>query len=385
MMKRSMLVLGALLCASFGAPLSVVAAPLYTLTVVGVAGSEAYDVNALGQVVGAVAVGNNSHAFFYDGVNFNDLGTLGGASSVAWRVNDSGTVVGTSDTADLQQGFTYAGGVMTALPGTSTANDINNAGAITGTAYLENGMGDITGRAYSYANGVLTNLGTLPGADAWSSYGHGINSSGQVAGSAEVEGIPGSPLQPFLYSTGVMQDLGNFGGIYSNAWAINDLGQVVGSVGLPSNDEYPYVWHAFVYGGGVMQDLGALTETGLSSAYDINNFGEAVGRADTADDARGVLYANGTITLLESLIDPVDGWTIENANGINDLHQIAATACKLGVCYAVRLDLAPIPEPGQVALLGTGLLALVRRRIGDILRRAGAAVAQRCGSMPVHG
>jgi len=369
-MKRNILILSTFLCLACGLPLRAQADPLYTLTVVGAANSEAYDVNALGQVVGAMAVGNDGHAFFYDGVNAIDIGTLGGANSVAWRINDSGTIAGTSDTAGLSQGFTYAGGVMTGVAGTRSAHDINNAGVVTGSAMFENNMGESVGRAYTYSNGVLTNLGTLPGADAWSSDGNGINEAGQVAGTAEVEGLPGSPTQPFLYSNGVMQDLGNLGGIYSNAWAINDLGQVVGSVGLPAIDELPYIWHAFVYSGGILQDLGSLTPNGLSSAYDINNLGEAVGRADTDAGSRAVLYANGVITLLESLIDPVDGWTIENANGINDLHQIAATACKLGICYAVRLDLAPIPEPGQGFMLGAGLLVLLRgRAFRTFLRR----------------
>jgi probable HAF family extracellular repeat protein len=359
MMKRNLFVLSTFLCMAFGMHLPSHAAPTYTLTVVGEANSAAYDVNALGQVVGALAVGQGQHAFFYDGVTFNDIGTLGGASSVAWRINDSGTIVGTSDIGGASQGFSYAGGVMTGLAGTSTARDISNSGLITGTALLPNNMGEQVGRAYSWNNGVLTNLGNLAGADEWSSDGHGINSAGQVAGTAQVEGLPGAPTQPFLYSNGVMQDLGNLGNIYSNAWAINEAGDVAGSVGVPANGGLPYLWHAFVYSGGVMHDLGNLVPDGLSSAYDINNKGEAVGRADTANGSRGVLYANGSIAVLESLIDPVDGWTIENANGINDLHQIAATACKLGICYAVRLDLAPIPEPGQVAMLGAGLLVLL--------------------------
>jgi len=370
-MKRHLFVLSAFLCMAFGMQVSSHAAPTYTLTVVGEADSAAYDVNALGQVVGALAVGQGQHAFFYDGVAFNDIGTLGGANSVAWRINDSGTIVGTSDTVGASQGFSYAGGVMTGLAGTRTASDISNTGLITGTAYLPNNMGEEVWRAYSWNNGVLTNLGNLAGADEWSSEGNGINSAGQVAGTAQVEGLPGAPTQPFLYSGGVMQDLGNLGGIYSNAWAINELGQVVGSVGVAPNGGLPYIWHAFLYSGGVLQDLGTIIEDGLSSAYDINNLGEAVGRADTENGARGVLYANGNITLLESLIDPVDGWTIENANGINDLHQIAATACKLGVCYAVRLDLAPIPEPGQFAMLGAGMLILLGVRAKRLIARHG--------------
>jgi hypothetical protein len=65
------------------------------------------------------------------------------------------------------------------------------------------------------------------------------------------------------------------------------------------------------------------------------------------------------MVLLDSLIDPCLGWTVEGAGGINDFGQIAATAFKAGLCYAVRLDLASaVPEPAEGLLLAAGLLAL---------------------------
>jgi probable HAF family extracellular repeat protein len=49
-------------------------------------------------------------------------------------------------------------------------------------------------------------------------------------------------------------ELGTLGGIYNNAWALNDAGQVVGSSSTPSG-----AWHAFVTGadGVGMRDLTA--------------------------------------------------------------------------------------------------------------------------------
>ena len=41
-----------------------------------------------------------THAFLWDGTRMQDLGTLGGTSSVGHAINDSGQVTGFADTAD---------------------------------------------------------------------------------------------------------------------------------------------------------------------------------------------------------------------------------------------------------------------------------------------
>jgi len=72
--------------------------------------------------------------------------------------------------------------------------------------------------------------------------------------------------------------------------------------------------------------------------------------------------------LLDSLLDPAGGWTVTDARAINALGQIAGSACKDGLCYAVRLDLAPIPEPGQQAMFAAGIVVLLRGRLARSAR-----------------
>jgi uncharacterized membrane protein len=76
------------------------AAPLYTLTVVGAAGSEANDINAFGQMVGTQRTGTGGgadpRAFYFDGSTSIDLSPVVGLRSIASHLNDSGTIVGRS-------------------------------------------------------------------------------------------------------------------------------------------------------------------------------------------------------------------------------------------------------------------------------------------------
>jgi len=202
---------------------------------------------------------------------------------------------------------------------------------------------------------AVTDLGRLPGGSY--SQANGINASGQVVGDSSTSTF----LHAFLYSNGKMADLGTLpGGSYSSANDINTSGQVVGYAAIGSGSGN---YHAFLYSNGMMSDLGPLSGFSGSDAYGINTSGQVVGWAFTTvggviSNERAFLYSNGTMTDLTGLIDPSSGWTLEEANAINDSGQIVG----IGINASGNADaflLTPTPEPSTLAFLLTGVIALL--------------------------
>ena len=100
-----------------------------------------------------------------------------------------------------------------------------------------------------------------------------------------------------------------------------------------------------------------------SQANGINNLSQIVGWATNAgDQRRAFVYSSGSMTNLNSLIDPLSGWQIEDARDINDAGQIAAFGCNVSTCHALLLT--PVPEPQTWAMLvaGLGFVGLRRRK-----------------------
>jgi probable HAF family extracellular repeat protein len=104
-----------------------------------------------------------------------------------------------------------------------------------------------------------------------------------------------------------MHDLGTLGGTESYAFALNDLGQVVGTADtLGALKSHAFVW---MNDGTPMKDLGTLGGT-TSVAYDINVSGQVTGSASLAAKfvRHAFLWRNDGTKLpdLNKLIDPND-------------------------------------------------------------------------------
>jgi probable HAF family extracellular repeat protein len=130
----------------------------------------------------------------------------------------------------------------------------------------------------------IVDLGTLGGP---TSAAEAINSHGQIAGWSDTAG---GNRHAFLYSDGVMQDLGTLtGGSDSYATALNDSGQVVGYSGINGlGQQFPEVYQGFIWDQDGMKTLGALfcpcsynDRYGASGGYAINDRGWIGGDSET--------------------------------------------------------------------------------------------------------
>jgi uncharacterized repeat protein (TIGR01451 family) len=137
-----------------------------------------------------------------------------------------------------------------------------------------------------------------------------INDAGDVVG----YGYPldsfemrAGPDRAVLWRTGMAMDLGALGGDASRAVAVNNAGQVIGNAQIADGS-----YHAFLWLSGIMTDLGAF------QANAINNVGQVAGTANGV----AVLWENGVLTDLNSLIPPGSGWILTSATAINDQGQI---------------------------------------------------------------
>jgi probable HAF family extracellular repeat protein len=192
-----------------------------------------------------------------------DLGTFGGPQSYVnfgtTVLNKQGSAIGWADTPTpdpfplfcfnpdcfVSHAFQWQNGVVTdlgALPGGGSSQAVALADNGLATGNSQNGEIDplIPGfpelRAVLWKDGQITDLGTLEGGHE--SLAFGVNSKGQVVGMSFnttpdpfclfAPGFCTTQTRAFLWQNGKMQDLGTLGGPDGLAIAINERSQVAG-------------------------------------------------------------------------------------------------------------------------------------------------------------
>ncbi|MFC3711307.1 PEP-CTERM sorting domain-containing protein [Sphingoaurantiacus capsulatus] len=203
---------------------------------------------------------------------------------------------------------------------------------------------------------TLTDIGDLPGG-ANNSQAYGINNLGQVVGSSNgTNGQVG-----FVWTNGVMTALPNLPGgnnYNSAARSINDSGQIVGTgVGLGASGQA--VNRGVIWQNGVATSMGDLPGgNDYSLAYGINNSGQVGGTSAATTFTTSALWQNGSLTDLGDL----PGASSSQGFAINSSGHVVGQSVVGGQTRATLF------ANGQATYLGDlpgGLVSSIARDIGD--------------------
>jgi probable HAF family extracellular repeat protein len=286
-----------------------------------------------------------------------DLGTFGGPNSLVNGptvpiLSNNGTYAGEAEASIpdpyaphcqngdclIQHAQRWRNGVVTdlgTLPGTnlnSGATWVSASGIIVGES--ENGLIDPLGipemRAVRWTRDGKIDLGTLEGGHQ--SFANMVNDQKQVGGwSTNTIADPfsmaglGYQIRGFLLHDGVMEELGTLGGPDALPEAMNERGQIIGNSYTSSSPNAstgiptidPFIWKD-----GRMVDIGSFGGT-FGVANFINNRGEVVGISNLPGDTthHPFLWRRGILKDLGTL-----GGANGDAAWINDAGDIAGRA-----------------------------------------------------------
>jgi len=353
--------MGAETTADFGAVVGKVVS-IHDWTITNLGARAAYSINKNGQV-GGCGVGNTfiGNAFLWSSLSgLQDLGTPDGldAGGCALSVNDSGQIAAIGDAGGLPYMYYWSGsssqvllnqaGVGVHVSGGILTNEvgINNSGQFVGTR--KDPETDAP-RAFIWTGGTTYQDLPPPACNVIGTAALGINNLGQVVGYSAACPFT-ETFHASLWSGGGLQDLGTLAGWDSSvAQAISDSGQIVGfSYNFRSNPTGGS--RAFLWSGG-MRDLGVLSGRNNSAAFGVNNNGQVVGDSFTifeGGDSKAFLWSSGSgmqdLSALPGVL--AAGWSVlSSARGINDAGQIVGWGTINGQQRAFLLTPSRRPFP----------------------------------------
>ncbi len=349
---------------SGGVPLTRLPGAHYSLTVIppfpGDQAAHVIGMNNRGQVIGwsSLLAGADLypwpwHPFLVSNgvqIPLARLSTDSGIESVRpLAINDNGLIVGLD-------GFTpilWRNGIPAPMSGLNqdyVPVAINNANVVLG----------ISSQGYFlWDNGIVTLLPHNFGA------ANALNDAGVVAGSVLTDGqnfvllpsgarasAPGTvdqPIAPNLAAAALLQNgittllprLPASASLYVYAQAINNVGQVLGSVHTIQGQNQSVLWQ-----NGQAIDLNTLLGATFSDAVSINDSGQILGSRDASAGGPTVfVYQNGAITDVNTLIPQGSTRRIDNPLHINNRGDILGYDAHQGTLVPVLLSPNEFKEP----------------------------------------
>jgi hypothetical protein len=297
--------------------------------------TQAYGVSG-NNVVGTFSAPGGNRGFLYDGKSYSTLTPPGSDSSAAWGVSGN-NVVGSFDDVSGRHGFVYDGTSYTTL--TPPGSNSSEAWGISGNSIVGRfrDAGGIT-RGFLYDGTSFTTL-TPPGA----TYSHAYSVSGNnvVGVFTDVSGFHG-----FLYDGTSYTTLTPPGATSSEAYGVSG-NNVVGIFQDASGG------HGFLYDG---TSYTTLTPPGATSseAYGVSG-NKVVGGFRDASGGHGFLYDGTSYT---TLTPPGAIYSLAFGVSGSNVVGIFQDANNVYHGFLYTHDLANVPEPATLSLLGIGLAGL---------------------------
>jgi probable HAF family extracellular repeat protein len=308
-----------------------------------------HDINDDGVAVGSAQVdGGGYHAFRWtERGGITDLGAQPGfgAHSFTSAIASDGAISGQSDHGDgsgtlYGYRWTASGGRVEVCPAGCSVWDLNAAGQVVG---LLPGRDTTTWQAFVWSAAAgLRPLGTLGGARSSAS---GISDAGLVVGNAQLaDSASGDVGHAFLYDSraphAAIEDLN--GRARTPGWVLRGANDVNDAfvVGYGRHDGKSRAFRLALATGAV-DDLGTLG-SGDSIAWAADTAGDVVGWV-AVDRHRNVAFvwspSLGKMVALGDLVEPGQGWELEQANGINSHGAIVGMATHDGRPVGFQLTL----------------------------------------------